>query len=78
MLELDEDSGALRRVRWNNDDRGVVPFGEEFTPEEWYAAARKWDGILRRKEVEMWIQLTPGRVLGMDFCHFGSCVKRPG
>lgn len=65
VLELDEDSGALRRVRWNNDDRGVVPFGEAFTPEEWYEAARKWDGILRRKEVELWIQLTPGSVLGM-------------
>ncbi|KAK4204206.1 putative Trimethyllysine dioxygenase [Triangularia verruculosa] len=66
VLELDEDSGELHRVRWNNDDRGVVPFGEEYSPEEWYGAARKWDEILRRKESEFWVQLTPGRVLVFD------------
>ncbi|KAM7219949.1 Trimethyllysine dioxygenase [Rhypophila decipiens] len=66
VLEVDEDNGELMKVRWNNDDRGVVPFGEEFTPLEWYGAARKWDEILRRKEVEVWIQLTPGSVLVFD------------
>ncbi|KAK4179532.1 putative Trimethyllysine dioxygenase [Triangularia setosa] len=65
VLELDEDSGELHRVRWNNDDRGVVPFGERYGPDEWYGAARKWDEILRRKESEFWVQLAPGRVLGM-------------
>lgn len=63
VLEIDQDSGELTRVRWNNDDRGVVPFGEEFSPLEWYDAAKKWDAILRRKDVEVWIQLTPGSVL---------------
>jgi trimethyllysine dioxygenase len=47
VLEHNETTGELARVRWNNDDRGVVPFGEQISPEEWYEAARKWDAILR-------------------------------
>ena len=66
VLELDKETGELFRVRWNNDDRGVVPFGGKFTPTEWYEAARKWDSILRRKDVECWIQLEPGKPLGMS------------
>lgn len=65
VLELDEDTGGLHRVRWNNDDRGVVPFGEHYSPTDWYDAARKWDAILRRKDVEFWTQLLPGRPLSM-------------
>nr|CAD11356.1 conserved hypothetical protein [Neurospora crassa] len=63
VLELNEDTGELHRVRWNNDDRGVVPFGEKYSPSEWYEAARKWDGILRRKSSELWVQLEPGKPL---------------
>ncbi|KAJ9139449.1 Trimethyllysine dioxygenase [Pleurostoma richardsiae] len=59
------ESHALHRVRWNNDDRGVVPF-EGVPPEKWYDAARKWDEIIKRKESEYWVQLTPGRVLIFD------------
>ncbi|KAF3346736.1 hypothetical protein VD0002_g4248 [Verticillium dahliae] len=66
VLELDETTGKLARVRWNNDDRGVVPFGEGYSPAEWYAAARKWDAILRRPEVEYWVQLKPGHLLIFD------------
>lgn len=67
VLELDEDTGELHRVRWNNDDRGVVPFGEKYTPQEWYEAARKWDEILRRKTSELWVQLEPGKPLSKSF-----------
>ncbi|KAK3350980.1 Trimethyllysine dioxygenase [Neurospora tetraspora] len=66
VLELDEDTGELHRVRWNNDDRGVVPFGEKYSPSEWYEAARKWDGILRRRSSELWVQLEPGKPLIFD------------
>jgi len=66
VLELDSYSGELRRIRWNNDDRGVVPFGEKYSPAEWYDAARKWDAILRRKDIEAWVQLEPGTVLSMS------------
>jgi trimethyllysine dioxygenase len=52
----------LQRIRWNNDDRGVVPLGSR----GWYAAARLWNEILTRKEVECWIQLEPGKTLIFD------------
>lgn len=51
----------LYRIRWNNDDRGVVPLNVDV--DEWYQAARRWDNILRRKHNEYWFQLVPGRVL---------------
>ncbi|KAL7945625.1 hypothetical protein V8C42DRAFT_61717 [Trichoderma barbatum] len=54
----------LHRVRWNNDDRGVVPVDVDV--DAWYEAARKWDEILKRKESEYWFQLEPGRVLIFD------------
>ncbi|KAK2072194.1 hypothetical protein P8C59_006565 [Phyllachora maydis] len=73
VLELDADADAdgtgtlpLHRVRWNNDDRGVVPFHPDISPAEWYDAARKWDAILRRKDMEVWFQLEPGKVLIFD------------
>ncbi|GKT78010.1 LOW QUALITY PROTEIN: trimethyllysine dioxygenase [Colletotrichum tofieldiae] len=68
VLEVDEETGKLQRVRWNNDDRGVVPFTKDVSPTEWYAAARKWDAILRRHDVEYWVQLKPGQVLTVSAC----------
>lgn len=78
VFELAEDAaegGELHRIRWNTADRGVVPFWEDATngriePEEWYDAARKFDEILRRKDVEFWVQLRPGTLLGKSFFSF--------
>lgn len=58
---LEARGGALQRVRWNNDDRGVVPLAAD--ADEWYRAARRWDEVLRRAQSEYWFQLEPGRVL---------------
>lgn len=58
---IEASTTKLRRVRWNNDDRGVIPLNVDV--DEWYRAARKWDSILRRKQNEYWFQLQPGRVL---------------
>jgi hypothetical protein len=57
----------LMQVRWNNDDRGVVALREDFGmgAEKWYSAARKWNEILKRKDMEYWAQLKPGRPLSM-------------
>ncbi|KAF0330438.1 trimethyllysine dioxygenase [Colletotrichum asianum] len=66
VLELHPLSGKVHRVRWNNDDRGVVPFTKDIAPQEWYAAACKWNEILKRPDMEFWTQLTPGRVLIFD------------
>ncbi|KAK0720019.1 hypothetical protein B0H67DRAFT_173626 [Lasiosphaeris hirsuta] len=48
----------LIQIRWNNDDRGVVPLGNT-----WYKAARKWDQILKRENMQFKFQLKPGTVL---------------
>ncbi|KAI0124394.1 trimethyllysine dioxygenase [Xylariales sp. AK1849] len=66
VLEVDAATGKLHRVRWNNDDRGVVPFSIPYTPEDWYVAAKKWNAILRRQALEYWFQLTPGSLLVFD------------
>ncbi|KAI0834573.1 Trimethyllysine dioxygenase [Hypoxylon sp. FL0890] len=66
VLEVDESTGKLHRVRWNNDDRGVVPFDSEYSPVEWYKAARRWHDILRRESIEYWFQLKPGNLLVFD------------
>ncbi|KAL8960664.1 MAG: hypothetical protein Q9183_005425, partial [Haloplaca sp. 2 TL-2023] len=53
----------VTQIRWNNDDRAAM---FELDPEavsKFYAAARKWVEILRRPEMEYWVQLTPGKVL---------------
>jgi trimethyllysine dioxygenase len=62
VLEVD-DQGDLHRVRWNNDDRGVVPFDDAISPSKWYDAARKWYSILTRPDLEYWTQLQPGKPL---------------
>ncbi|KAF4626522.1 hypothetical protein G7Y89_g11634 [Cudoniella acicularis] len=61
----------LMQVRWNNDDRGVVDLEEARGKpgrgtEQWYNAARKWNEILKRKDMEYWAQLEPGRPLIFD------------
>lgn len=77
VLEVDQDTGRLHRVRWNNDDRGVVPFDGEYSPEEWYDAARKWNEILTRESMEYWFQLTPGSVLGRPAPIQAGPARRP-
>ena len=58
--------GALRQVRWNNDDRAPLSLclGRQDI-EKWYDAARKWVKILRRPENEYWEQLRPGMPLSI-------------
>jgi len=58
----------LLQVRWNNDDRGVVAIrpGGVYQAEKWYAAARMFDEILKREDMQYWAQLEPGRPLVFD------------
>jgi trimethyllysine dioxygenase len=62
---IETNGGNLHRIRWNNDDRGVVP--TDIDVDAWYQAARKWDEILKSKKSEFWFQLEPGRVLSKYF-----------
>lgn len=55
----------VTRIRWNNDDRAAVPLNDR--TELWYRAARKFNEILKRKDMEYWAQLEPGRPLSMYF-----------
>ena len=62
-LRLDEN-GELAQVRWNNEDRGVL--GQGWSAQDvrdWYTAARAFEEILRSKESEFWLQLTPGTMI---------------
>lgn len=55
--------GEVTQIRWNNDDRAAMV---ELDPKEiskFYAAAGKWVEILRRPQLEYWVQLTPGKAL---------------
>ncbi|KAK5993568.1 Trimethyllysine dioxygenase [Cladobotryum mycophilum] len=61
---IEGSTHQLFRIRWNNDDRGVVPLNPFVS--KWYTAARKWDEILRREDNEYWFQLEPGRILIFD------------
>ncbi|OAG08024.1 Trimethyllysine dioxygenase [Paraphaeosphaeria sporulosa] len=65
VLEHDVDTGNLLRVRWNTSDRAGIELPVEDV-DKWYAAARKFDAILKRKENEYWEQLQPGTVLVFD------------
>ncbi|KAI1130897.1 trimethyllysine dioxygenase [Nemania abortiva] len=66
VLDYDYKSNVLHRIRWNNDDRGILPVEGEYSVMQWYRAAAKWRGILTRKELEYRFQLVPGTVLIFD------------
>ncbi|KAI0192151.1 Trimethyllysine dioxygenase [Astrocystis sublimbata] len=70
VIELNPETGKVHRIRWNNDDRGVVPVNiddsSSIGAKQWYKAARAWDEILRRKRIKYSFQLEPGTVLIFD------------
>ncbi|KAF2405058.1 Trimethyllysine dioxygenase [Trichodelitschia bisporula] len=63
VLVHDEIHGHLVQVRWNTTDRARVDAPVEEVG-KWYAAARTWTEILRRREY--WEQLKPGTPLIFD------------
>ena len=67
VLARREDSSRyqsrIAQVRWNNDDRAVLPAWDSQRVMGFYDAARKWVEILRREKSEYWVQLKPGRPL---------------
>jgi trimethyllysine dioxygenase len=58
---LPNNDMAATQVRWNNDDRSTLQYSHSVA--KWYDAARKFDKILKRKDMEYWAQLEPGRPL---------------
>jgi trimethyllysine dioxygenase len=64
VIELAEGSeSTISRIRWNNADRGTIPHTSSKQVNEWYDAARLFDGLLRHPDNEFWFQLQPGTVL---------------
>jgi trimethyllysine dioxygenase len=60
-------NGDLVQIRWNNDDRATMDRWDSSEDlEGWYDAAGKWAEILRRKDVEFWELLKPGRPVIFD------------
>ncbi|EEQ83930.2 trimethyllysine dioxygenase [Blastomyces dermatitidis ER-3] len=56
----------LYQVRWNNEDRRPIVNGSPEEVNKWYAAARKWNEIITRKDMERWFQLDPGSPMIFD------------
>ncbi|KAK5656121.1 hypothetical protein OQA88_4881 [Cercophora sp. LCS_1] len=63
VIEQDPLGAEPHRIRWNNDDRGVVPMESADKVTEWYKAAEAWNEILTSKDSEYWVQLKPGTTL---------------
>lgn len=62
ILEHDEQTGELIRVRYNNDDRSVLRVKEDqILP--FYEALKIWHEILTHSDSEYWSQLVPGTAL---------------
>lgn len=65
VLNHDPKTGALLQIRWNTPDRASIDMPIEDIG-IWYDAARHFNDILTRKDMEMWRKLEPGNVLIFD------------
>jgi trimethyllysine dioxygenase len=63
VLDVDQLTGKLNKVRWNNDDRSVMSHLEPGVVEHWYEAIRTWNKLLKSPDSEYWVQLTPGTAI---------------
>ena len=66
------------QIRWNNDDRAALDAHDPCEVAAFYAAPRKWVGILRQPNSEYWEQLRPGRPLSkspfeISMIHYCTC-----
>lgn len=67
----------MRQLRWNNDDRASMPVkngGVEY--DEWFEAARVWNGVVTDRKNEYWEQLVPGRPVS-EFLSFSFRFRSP-
>ncbi|KAM9847183.1 trimethyllysine dioxygenase, mitochondrial [Aulostomus maculatus] len=53
-------------IRYNNYDRAVINTIPHDVVQRWYAAHRELTTELRRLENELWVKLTPGKVIFID------------
>ncbi|KAL3042321.1 hypothetical protein OYC64_020294 [Pagothenia borchgrevinki] len=53
-------------IRYNNYDRSVINIVPHDLVRRWYVAHRELTNELRRPENELWVKLTPGKVIFID------------
>lgn len=63
VLKVHPELQRLYQIRWNNYDRAAKKNWNWEEQVKWYTAARHWDEIIRRKDMEIWTQLEPGTAL---------------
>lgn len=59
----------LYQVRWNNYDRAVKWNWSLEEQEAWYKAAKHFNDIIHREDMEIWTQLQPGTALSKFNLH---------
>lgn len=59
-------NNELYMIRYNNYDRSVMNTIPHDTVQRWYVAHRELTTELRRTENELWVKLTPGKVVFID------------
>lgn len=65
MLGIHPEYKRLFQVRWNNYDRAAKKDWALRQQDEWYEAARHYNEIIERPEMQLWDQLKPGSALSM-------------
>ncbi|XP_071384280.1 trimethyllysine dioxygenase, mitochondrial isoform X2 [Centroberyx affinis] len=66
LLNVYPWNNEVYMIRYNNYDRSVINTIPHDVVQRWYAAHRELTNELRRPENELWVKLTPGKVVFID------------
>ncbi|EFE35390.1 uncharacterized protein ARB_05432 [Trichophyton benhamiae CBS 112371] len=78
VLNHMSDSSELYQIRWNNDDRAPGKGNSLETIYRWYQAAKKWNAILKRPDMEIWLKLEPGTPLSKCLLPRVKIIEKEG
>ncbi|AWP00345.1 putative trimethyllysine dioxygenase mitochondrial [Scophthalmus maximus] len=66
VLDVYPWNNEVYLIRYNNYDRSVINTVPHDVVQRWYVAYRELTTELRRPENELWVKLTPGKVIFID------------
>ncbi|CAJ1064315.1 trimethyllysine dioxygenase%2C mitochondrial [Xyrichtys novacula] len=66
LLNVYPWNNEMYLIRYNNSDRTVINTIPHDLVQKWYTAHRELTTELRRPENELWVKLTPGKVIFID------------
>ncbi|KAL7746558.1 hypothetical protein RI367_008085 [Sorochytrium milnesiophthora] len=66
LLNVDERTGELYQIRYNNDDRSVLNHLRPSEVDAFYRALREWQALVTDKKNELWLALKPGTAVIFD------------